>query len=123
MPARAFRRLLELPLLHGLLQLVNGAHVKPLFLDGDDAQMALAQGKQAAGAPEAAQHLELIVVSLQKMTFMMTSGKVLVPPDPSGTLEPEPEPEPLSPSLRPTLTLTRTFSFDPHRSPAPRPPS
>merc|ERR1719327_498761 len=61
---------------HGLLQLVNGAHVKPLFLDGDDAQMALAQGKQAAGAPEAAQHLELIVVSLQKMTFMMTSGKV-----------------------------------------------
>ena len=106
---------------HGLLQLVNGAHVKPLFLDGDDAQMALAQGKQAAGAPEAAQHLELIVVSLQKMTFMMTSGKVLVPPAPSGTLEPEPEP--LSPSLRPTLTLTRTFRFDPHRSPAPRPPT
>merc|ERR1719424_1647980 len=61
---------------HGLLQLVNGAHVKPLFLDGDDAQMALAQGKQAAGAPAGAQQLELIVVSLQKMTFMMTSGKV-----------------------------------------------
>merc|ERR1719424_2075359 len=58
---------------HGLLQLVNGAHVKPLFLDGDDAQMALAQGKQAAGAPAGAQQLELIVVSLQKMTFMMTS--------------------------------------------------
>lgn len=77
---------------HGLLQLVNGAHVKPLFLDGDDAQMALAQGKQAAGAAEGAQHLELIVVSLQKMTFMMTSGKVLVPPTPPAPSRPSPSP-------------------------------
>ena len=99
---------------HGLLQLVNGAHVKPLFLDGDDAQTALAQGKQAAGAPAGAQQLELIVVSLQKMTFMMTSGKVLgahpapsnTSPSPSLSLSP-------SPSLSPTLTPTPDLHFDP----------